>query len=410
MAVAATPLRFRAVGDGGRTERAAIRVQRLLPSGDEAGTAPEDRSFRPDIEGLRAVAVVFVLLRHSVVSEFPGGFVGVDVFFVISGFVITGLLLRERTATGRTKVLGFYARRARRILPMALFVIVATLIAERVLFGASVVAPIAQDARWATLFLANYPRHVNIFAVGPLPLGVYWSLAVEEQFYVVYPALFIAVCALGHRWPLRVRLGVFLGVVIAGSFAWSVYSSPSSLFAYQSPFTRAWELAAGCLLAVCTRQLVKIPSAVAAAVTWAGLLALVVIGLVLTFPALGYPGWIASLPVTAAALIIAGGTAAPRYGAEILLRTAPFKWVGRWSYSIYLWHFPILILATQHWGPLSGVENMLLCAGAVALSAATYYYIENPIRHSKVLVNSPAASVAMGLLLVAVCLAVTFVI
>ena len=107
-------------------------------------------------------------------------------------------------------------------------------------------------------------------------------------------------------------------------------------------------------------------------------------------------------------MIIGGGTVAPAYGVEVLLRTTPFKWVGRWSYSIYLWHFPILVLAAQRWGPRSGVQNLLLCVGAVGLSAGTYFAIENPIRHSKALIESPAASVGMGVLLIAICFAVTF--
>ena len=251
--------------------------------------------FRPDIEGRRAVAVLLVVLVHSLKDSFPGGFIGVDVFFVISGFVITGLLLRERTRTGRIRVRAFYARRARRILPAAVFVIIVTLVAERIFIGGPVVSLIADDARWATVFLADYPRHLSAVAfVAPTPLGAYWSLAVEEQFYVVYPAMFIAMCAVGRRWPLRVRLGIFLGVIIVVSFIWSVHSSPENIiYAYVSPFTHAWELAVGGLLAVGTRQLKKIPIGLAATMTWVGLVGLVVMGKELTIPASGYPGWIA---------------------------------------------------------------------------------------------------------------------
>ena len=322
-----------------------------------------------------------------------------DVFFVISGFVITGLLLRERTESGRIRVLAFYARRARRILPAAVFVVIVALVAERIFIGGSVVSLIDDDARWATVFLADYPRHINAVSFAPNPLGAYWSLAVEEQFYVVYPALFIAVCAVGRKQPLRVRLGILLCVIIVLSYAWSVHSSPENvIFAYASPFTHAWELAVGGLLAVGTCQLKKIPIWLAAGMTWVGLVGLVVMGKELTIPASGYPGWIAIWPILATTMIIGGGTVAQPYGAELLLRTTPFKWLGRWSYSIYLWHYPILILAAQRWGPLSGVENVLLCVGAVGLSAGTYFAIENPIRHSRALITSPAASIGMGLL------------
>jgi peptidoglycan/LPS O-acetylase OafA/YrhL len=239
----------------------------------------------------------------------------------------------------------------------------------------------------------------------------YWSLAVEEQFYLVYPALFIAVCAIARRWPIRSKLAAFLVVVVSLSFAWSVFDSPRHILsAYYSPFTHAWELAVGGLLAVSTKHLRRIPSGWAAVMTWVGLGALVVLGWVISLTPSGYPGWVAIWPVLAAALVVGAGTAAPRYGAEMLLRTAPFKWMGRWSYSIYLWNFPLLVFASQHWGQLSGLENVLICVGVVALSAATYFFIENPIRHSSRLVRSPAASVAMGALLVATTFALTFAI
>jgi peptidoglycan/LPS O-acetylase OafA/YrhL len=385
------------------------RTERFLPSGNEAGTAPEDRSFRPDVEGLRAIAVLLVVGLHAGFLSI-GGAVGVDVFFVISGFVITGILLRERTVTGRVGLLAFYGRRARRILPAAMLVIVVTLIAERIIVGGPLVGAITGDARWALSFLADYPRKGNL-VVRPAPLGVYWSLAIEEQFYVVYPALFLAVAMFGRRWSLRARIGAFLIVVVVASFSWAVISSPGSLYAYVSPLTRAWELAVGGLLAVGAASLRKLPIGVATAMTWIGLVGLLVIGRTLTIPkSSGLPGWIVALPVLATALIIGGGTRAPRHGAEMLLKLPPFKWLGRWSYSIYLWHYPILVIAAQRWGNLTTLETLALCVGAVMLSAATYFAVENPIRHSKTLTRSPLASIAMGCSLVAICLVVTFVI
>ena len=159
-------------------------------------------------------------------------------FFVISGFVITRILLREQTGSGHIGLLPFYARRARRILPAAMLVILVMLIAERALIGGAIVEAVTEDARWATVFLANYPRPLNLIVARPI--SNYWSLAVEEQFYVVYPALFIAACALGRRWPLRIRLGIFLGIVIAISYTWSVVHTPvSPYYSYTSTFTRA---------------------------------------------------------------------------------------------------------------------------------------------------------------------------
>ncbi|MGP0108670.1 MAG: acyltransferase family protein, partial [Acidimicrobiales bacterium] len=195
-----------------RTE-SVIVDERLLASGDEAGTAPGDRKFRPDVEGLRAVAVGLVVLYHAGVPRLTGGYVGVDVFFVISGFVITGLLLRERSGTGRTSILGFYARRVRRILPAATLVIVATVAAAYVVLGVVSGNFVADDGRWAAVFLANF----HFEAVGtnylsaslpPSPLQNFWTLSVEEQFYVVFPTLFLLVARVKGRFSLRTRMSV----------------------------------------------------------------------------------------------------------------------------------------------------------------------------------------------------------
>ena len=204
---------------------------------------------------MRAVAVLLVVLSHAQVTAFRGGFIGVDVFFVISGFVITGLLLRERSATGKTNILAFYGRRARRIIPAAMLVIVVTVIATRVLIGGSAASFAASEARWASVFLADFPQvKNNIFHPVPTPLGNYWSLAVEEQFYLVYPMMLVLAAGIARRNSLRVKLGALLCATIVVSFAWSVVASPVSINAYISPFTRAWELAVGALLALCASR------------------------------------------------------------------------------------------------------------------------------------------------------------
>jgi peptidoglycan/LPS O-acetylase OafA/YrhL len=327
-----------------------------------------------------------------------GGFIGVDVFFVISGFVITGLLLRERASTGGTSLLTFYGRRARRIVPAAMLVIVVSIVAERLFIGAGPAAFAAGQARWASVFLADFPQHENILRPTPAPLGAYWSLAVEEQFYLVYPALFIVVASVARRRSLHFKLAALLSLTIIASFLWSVVSTRGlgELTAYVSPFTRAWELAVGGLLAVCVTWLKKLPSGVAATMSWIGLVTVVVAAATIKGVG-GYPGYIAALPVGATALIIAGGTAAPRWGAEVLLRLAPFKWLGLWSFSIYLWHYPILTVASQRWGHTAVWTNVLLAGAAVVLAAGTYYAVENPVRHWTLLTRFPLASVAGGL-------------
>jgi peptidoglycan/LPS O-acetylase OafA/YrhL len=380
-----------------RGDSSIVNGGRFLKSGDEAGTAPEDRAFRPDVEGLRAVAVTLVFLYHFGVRPLVGGYVGVDVFFVISGFVITGLLLRERTFTGKTGILGFYGRRARRIIPVATFVIVVASIGLVVLSGVSVARESATNARWTALFLGNI-RH-------DILLGPYWSLAIEEQFYLVYPVLFLVVATVGRRRSLRARLGVFLTVVVVASFWWSLASSPGSPAAASSTFTRAWELAVGGLLAVCASPLKKMPATLAASVTWAGLVGLMIIAFSLKYTYFAAANTAAALPVLATALIILGGTAAPRNGAETLLRRAPFKWIGRWSFSIYLWHWPIFILVVARWHPATSLVYIPLGALVLIVSAGSYFAIENPIRHSQLLNRSPLASIGTGLVLIAGCLA-----
>ena len=230
---------------------------RLLDSGDEAGSAPEDRGYRPDVEGLRAVAILLVVLLHCGVPHMNGGIVGVDVFFVISGFVITGLLLREHRATGRIGFARFYARRARRLLPAALLVIVVSLVATAVIVGRSAATAVASDSRWSALFLANFHFAIvnpNVFRFrSDTPLAVYWSLAVEEQFYLVYPAFFALVMLAPGRLSTRARLVCGLGAVTVVSLIVSIHlSAPGQFAGYNSPFTRAWELAIGGLVACTT--------------------------------------------------------------------------------------------------------------------------------------------------------------
>ena len=385
---------------------------RFLASGDEAGTAPEDRSFRPDVEGLRAVAVLLVVLYHVGIPH-VGGYVGVDVFFVISGYVITGLLLRERTSTHKTSLLGFYGRRCRRIIPAAALVIVVTVLASRLLLGVITSEQVVSDARWASIFLANFhftATGTNYFlAQGPpSPLQSFWSLAVEEQFYVVYPTIFLVVATIGRRLSLRAKLSVFLTMVVVASLTWSIVQTTSNpTVAYFSPFTRAWELALGALVAVGAGQLRRLPGPLAAVMTWLGLAGIVgaALGFTNTTP---YPGSWVTVPVLATALVIAGGTAAPRRGVEALLSLSPFRWMGRWSYSLYLWHWPILIIAAQYEGrrTLPVADNLFLAVIALGMSIITYFFVEDPIRHARLLTRIRWTSLGTGAVLTALCIGI----
>ncbi len=262
---------------------------------------------------------------------------------------------------------------------------------------------VADDGRWAAAFLANF----HFSAIGtnylasqqpPSPLQNYWSLSVEEQFYIVYPTLFLLVARLGRGFSLRARMAVFLSFIIAASYTLSiVQTSTHPTAAYFSPLTRAWELALGALIAVGTSWLKHVPPSVAAAVTWLGLAGIVTAGF--SFDAqTPYPGAWVALPVVGAGLIIAGGTAIPQLGAESVLGLLPFRWLGKLSYSLYLWHWPILIIAAEHAGKSSLPFRQSLGWLLVALLASivTFALVENPIRHAR-FPSKPSIGLGVGL-------------
>src|SRR4051794_36455546 len=365
--------------------------------------------FRQDIQGLRALAVLLVILDHAGIGPFRGGFIGVDVFFVISGFLITGLLVSEAERTGRTSLLGFYARRARRILPAATLVILVTVFAGIYLLSAVEASGAIKDALWATFFAANFKlAHdgTDYFQndTPPSPLQHYWSLAVEEQFYVVWPLLVMLLC-LYAAWRARrsagqrslgprVRdLGVSPLVVIIGfSFAYSVsYSTTDPVAAYFSPFTRAWELGIGALAACLTTRLILLKPAVQSLLAWGGLVAVAISSVVFTGSTL-FPGYAAALPVVGTAALLAGGLRPASWGPQRLLSLAPMRSLGDWSYSLYLWHWPALIIAAEAWtssddpsgqpgsGPLW--HRLVIVALVVPLSALSYHFVENPVRRA----------------------------
>ena len=380
----------------------------------QAGTAPGDRSFRPDVQGLRAVAILLVVLYHAGIPGISGGYVGVDVFFVISGFVITGVLLRERQANGRTSLRNFYGRRARRIIPAATVVIIVTVVAAFHYLGPLTGHDTAVDGQWAALFLANFhfaASQTNYLASQqpPSALQNYWSLAVEEQFYIIYPTIFLVTARLVRGLSLRRRLAIVLLAVIVASYAFSiVFTSTNAPSAFFSPLTRAWELALGGLIAVASQSLRRLPQSLAALISWLGLGAIIVASTTLTSASV-YPGALVAIPVLGAGLIIAAGAAEPEWGVECLLRQRPFQLLGLISYSLYLWHWPILVIATQHRGATSLPvwDNVVLLLVAGVLATVTYLVLENPVRHSTFLRRRRWASLVMGLCLIAGTLVVT---
>ena len=372
-------------------------------------------SFRPDIEGLRAVAVLLVALCHAGVPGLAGGFIGVDVFYVISGYLITSLLIRgigTRSARGTLK--NFYARRVRRLLPAATLVLVATVFASYHYLGFLRGDQIARDGIWSGLFSANLHfalNGTNYLAAQepPSPLQHFWSLAVEEQFYLVWPAALLLVAAVGKRFPLRVRLGAVLVTIFVASLTWSIMQTGSNpTWAYFSPLTRAWELALGALIVVCLPLLASIPAAVGAAASWLGLAGIIASAFVIN-ASTPFPGAAALAPVLATALVIMGGTIATRNGAQAVLGLRPLQWLGMLSYSFYLWHWPILIIAAQHQGTqLSVAHNLVLLLVALAISAATFFVLEHPVRSSRFLRRRELLTLALGCTLVAISLSACY--
>jgi peptidoglycan/LPS O-acetylase OafA/YrhL len=391
-----------------------LATDRYTTAGDEAGTAPGDRSFRPDVQGLRAVAILLVVLYHAGIPDVTGGYVGVDVFFVISGFVITGVLLRERESKTHTSIVAFYARRARRIIPAASLVIIVTVFAAFVYLGSVTGRETAVDGQWAALFLANFhfaASETNYLASQrpPSALQNYWSLAVEEQFYVVYPTIFLVTARIFTSLSLRLRLSLLLTSVIIASFAYSVIlTSTNAPSAYFSPFTRAWELALGGLIVTASDGLRRLPQYAAAVLSWLGLAAILVASFAFSSTT-AYPGSLVAIPVVGAALIIAGGTAQPVWGVERLLGRRPFQLAGLISFSLYLWHWPVLIIAAQYRDALSLPvwDNVLLLLIATLAAIITYRLVENPIRHSGFLLRRKWRSIVVGVCLIALTLTVT---
>ena len=365
---------------------------------------PHKKGYRWDIQGMRAIAVVLVMLAHAGVPGLGGGYVGVDVFFVISGFLITGLLLEDGKAHHRISFTRFYARRAKRILPAATVVIVSTSIASVFILNAYQAKSELADGMWAGFFAVNirFARAgTNYFtrsASFVSPLQHFWSLSVEEQFYVVWPAL-LALSGFGllairrrrargaHvdlRSPSMVGITTALVVIGAVSLYLSIHQTATDPHAaYFSTLDRAWELVVGALLAVQLPRVARLPQLVRASLTWLGLAGIALAATTFS-AATPVPGSATLLPVLASAALIAGGVGAPRASAARLLSVRPLRFVGAISYSLYLWHWPILILAAAYVPfTLNLAQRLVLLAAATGVATLSYGFIELPFQRAK---------------------------
>jgi len=347
------------------------------------------RRFLPEVQGLRAVAVLLVLVYHLNAAVLPGGYVGVDVFFVISGFLITSLLLREVHDHGRISVSQFYIRRVRRILPAATLVLLATGIATVLLLPVTRLEQAALELAASAAYIENFvlaAQTVDYLAAeeAPSPVQHFWSLAVEEQFYLVWPLLFVGWAALRSRLSEQRRelvLGGAITVIITASLICSVVmtqTDPTS--AYFVPFTRMWELAAGGLLAVVLARW-NLPDRLRDPVGWAGLVAIGVAAVYYNEHT-AFPGYAAALPVLGAAAVIVAGEGRSRYSAGQLLSTRPARFIGDISYALYLWHWPLIVIALGMFNEteLSFGTAVALGALSILLAWLTKITVEDPIR------------------------------
>ncbi|TPW70133.1 acyltransferase family protein [Schumannella sp. 10F1B-5-1] len=381
---------------------APTRAARSASAGSAASATARGSGFRADVHGIRALAVTLVVIYHLHLGVPQGGFVGVDAFFVVSGFLITGHLVRELRRDGRVDLPAFWARRARRLIPSALVVIVVagavglavTPKEDWPRLGSELAASVLYVENW---FLAS--ASVDYLAAGAsaTPFQHFWSLGVEEQFYLVWPLLLLlawrvlarrrrgttraadldptdsrAVERDAHR---RLRVATLLvALVTAGSLAASiVLTATNPEPAYFWPHTRAWEFGAGALLALTGARL---PSRLAVPAALLGWAALIAVGLLLP-ASVPYPGLAAALPVAATALIIAARAETGAVGR--VLRTPPVRALGTLSYTLYLWHWPVGILLPKAVDGAIPAEPLVIAVVSLALAALTHVLVERPV-------------------------------
>jgi peptidoglycan/LPS O-acetylase OafA/YrhL len=376
-----------------------------------ARTTPNS-GLRPEIQGLRALAVLAVVLYHLWPNRLGGGFVGVDVFFAISGFLITAHLLREVRSTGRLSLSRFWARRVRRLLPASLLVLVAVGVAVTLWVPSALWAQMFQEIGASALYAENWQLAANTVDYlardnHPSPVQHFWSLSAEEQFYIAWPILIIVSLFIARRLRRinrRFVIGVVLATITFTSLAWSIWDtrySPAS--AYFVTTTRAWEFGAGGLLAYFAPEVLGGKVAIRTIVSWLGWALMVVT--MFTYSGLTpFPGFAAAAPVVGALAVIWAGSENLTYTPSFLAKIRPVQFVGDISYSLYLWHWPLIVivpLALRE--QLTAPTKIVILLAAVLLAWGSKVWVEDPIRAGHLAAARPwrtFATVGLGMAVV----------
>ena len=350
-----------------------------------------------EIQGLRAVAVLGVVLYHANFNWIPGGFLGVDVFFVISGYLISQMIINELSATGKISLPNFYARRLRRLLPTAILVIIATVGVGRHLISPLRHTTLGIDAIASIFYGANYRFYfseIDYLQIGEKPslLLHFWSLAVEEQFYLFWPILLFV------GWKIFKRFGVFLTLILTMGFSFyyslKVTESDPTLAFYSLP-SRAWEFALGAITFLLVSRLKKMPKFFRWILGWSGISGLAYSMIAIT-DSQTFPGTIALIPTLATAGILAASSKGKFFG-SFLLTNPLFYAVGAISYSLYLWHWPVYQLMTEVTGSnLSQINLAIYSLILIALTLGTYFLIEKPIRNYRRLARRASYGIIWG--------------
>lgn len=343
-------------------------------------------TYRPDIDGLRAIAVLSVAVFHAGLP-FPGGFVGVDIFFVISGFLITGMLAAEVVSTGKINLAGFFARRVRRLMPAFALVMLSTLsLSAWLMFPQELPrlgkSAIAAASLTANIHFLNYSGGYFDPSSDLMPLLHTWTLSVEEQYYLAWPLLIVLACKLpfAKRKP-ESRVFALLWTILVLSLAANLFMTgqhqPSAF--YLAPY-RAWEFALGGLVNQFQSRFAKLSPLYGDGLFTVGLFGLI-FSLFWIDEVAAYPGSLALIPTIAAAAIIAGGSVYSAKLPRVVLGVKPLVWIGLVSYPWYLWHWPLLSLARAHsLGIRDTLRDTSIVLGALVLAALTYRLVERPIR------------------------------